>query len=61
MSASMNREDLIAAAAPPCHECGASVHRVETTWQLDEEYTWRPGPCFLVCADGHRVLVEPLP
>ena len=27
--------------APPCHECGASVQRVETRWQLDDESNWR--------------------
>jgi hypothetical protein len=55
----MDRADLIALAAPPCHTCGASVQRVETRWHLDEDATWRPA-AFMVCADGHRVLVEPL-
>jgi hypothetical protein len=27
----------------------------------DDESNWRLGPCFMVCAEGHRVLVEPLP
>jgi hypothetical protein len=56
----MDRADLIALASPPCHECGASVLRVETRWHLDEDCNWRPGPYFMVCADSHRVLVEPL-
>jgi hypothetical protein len=57
----VNRADLIALASPPCHECGASVQRVETGWQLDAESNWRLGPCFMVCLAGHRVPVEPLP
>jgi hypothetical protein len=57
----MDRQDLIALAAPPCHECGASVQRLETRWQRDAEWNWRPGPSFLVCTDGCRVPVEPLP
>jgi hypothetical protein len=56
----MNRSDLIALASPPCHECGAPVQRVEARWHLDEDFRWRPGPYFMVCGDGHRVLVEPL-
>jgi hypothetical protein len=56
----MNRADLIALASPPCHECGLSVQRVETRWHLDEDYRWRPGPTYMVCADAHRVLVVPL-
>jgi hypothetical protein len=57
----VNRADLIALASPPCHECGASVQRVETGWQLDAESNWRLGRCFMVCLEGHRVPVEPLP
>jgi hypothetical protein len=56
----MDRADLIALASPPCHECGASVQRVETQWHCDEDRRWRPGPWFMVCAEGHRVLVRPL-
>jgi hypothetical protein len=56
----MDRSALIALASPPCHECAASVQRVETQWHLDEDFNWRPGPYFMVCGDGHRVLVEPL-
>lgn len=56
----MERADLIALAAPSCHECGAPVQRVETRWHLDEDCRWRPGPYFMVCGDEHRVLVEPL-
>jgi hypothetical protein len=60
MREAMNRAELIAIASPPCHECGGSVQRVETGWHLDEDLTWRLGPCFMVCAAGHRVLVEPI-
>jgi hypothetical protein len=56
----MDRATLIALASPPCHDCGTPVQRVEARWHLDEDCNWRPGPYFLVCADGHRVLVEPL-
>ena len=56
----MERADLIAVATPPSHECGASVQRVEARWHLDEDDNWRPGPNFMVCGDGHRVLVKPL-
>jgi hypothetical protein len=56
----MTRAELIAAASPPCHECGEPVERVETQWHLDEDGRWRPGPYFMVCGDEHRVLVEPL-
>ncbi len=52
--------DLFALASPPCHECGAPVERVEMPWHLDEDSRWRPGPFFMVCPLGHRVLVEPL-
>jgi hypothetical protein len=55
----MDNADLIALASPPCHDCGASVQRVEIPWHLDHERRWRPGPSFMVCADGHRVLVGP--
>jgi hypothetical protein len=57
----MDRADLIAAAAPACETCGAPLRRVEARWHLDEDGRWRCGPCHLVCADGHRTLVEPLP
>ena len=56
----MDRADLIALASPPCHECGESVQRVETRWHLDDDCNWRLGQAFMVCPDGHRVLVEPL-
>jgi hypothetical protein len=55
----MDRADLIELASPPCHECGAPVQRVETRWHRDTDLDWRPGPCFMVCGHGHRVLVEP--
>jgi hypothetical protein len=56
----MDRADLVALASPPCHECGEPVQRVETRWHLDEDHNWRAGPAYMVCTDGHRVLVEPL-
>ena len=56
----MDRSALIALASPPCHECAAPVQRVEARWHLDEDFKWRPGPYFMVCGKGHRVLVEPL-
>jgi hypothetical protein len=31
---------------------------VEIPWHLDEDGNWRLGPSFMVCGDGHRVLVE---
>jgi hypothetical protein len=56
----MTRAELIALASPPCRECGGPVQRVEGRWHLDEDYRWRPGPYYMVCADEHRILVEPL-
>jgi hypothetical protein len=56
----MDREEFIAIASPPCHECGVSVQRVEIPWRVDGQGNWRPGPSHMVCVDGHRVLVEPL-
>ena len=56
----MDRSALIALASPPCHECAAPVQRVEAPWHLDEDFNWRPGPYYMVCGEGHRVLVEPL-
>jgi hypothetical protein len=55
----MDRTALIEQASPPCHECGSPVQRVETRWVLDHLGDWRPGPTFMVCAHGHRILVEP--
>jgi hypothetical protein len=55
----MTRAELIAAASPPCHECGAPVQRIEIPWHLDEDGTWRLR-YFMICSDEHRVLVEPL-
>ena len=54
-----SRAALIAQASPPCHDCGEPVHHVEMPWHLDEDYRWRAGPYYMVCGDGHRVLVEP--
>jgi hypothetical protein len=56
-----DKNALLSAAAPACHECGQPVQRVEIPWRLDENGDWHPGPSFMVCGDGHRVLVEPLP
>jgi hypothetical protein len=56
----MTRSELIALASPPCRGCCTPVQRVEIRWHLDEDDRWRPGPFFMVCADDHRVLVEPL-
>jgi hypothetical protein len=36
------------------------VQRVEIPWRLDEQGDWTLGQSFMVCGDGHRVLVEPL-
>jgi hypothetical protein len=56
----MDRAEMIARAAAPCHECGASVQRVEGRWHRDEDGEWQPA-WHTVCPDGHRVAVEPLP
>jgi hypothetical protein len=56
----MDRAELTERAGPSCRECGASVQRVEIPWHRDEDGHWRLGPSFMVCGDGHRVLVEPL-
>lgn len=56
----MDRSELIARAAPTCHECTDPVGRVEMSWRLTGD-GWRPGPTFMVCTGGHRVPVEPLP
>jgi hypothetical protein len=55
----MDRAEMIERASPPCHECGESVQRVEIRRHVDEDGNWRPG-AFMVCADNHRVMVEPL-
>jgi hypothetical protein len=47
-------------AAPVCHECGEPVQRVEMPWRLAEDGDWRLDPACMVCAYGHRVVVEPL-
>lgn len=56
----MDRAELIALAAPPCHQCGAPVTRVEWSYvrgPLAGE--WVNGPVCLVCPNGHRVQVQP--
>jgi len=55
----MDRAEMIALASPPCRECGLPVQRVEVCWHC-EDGEWRPGPSHMVCAQGHRVLLEPL-
>ena len=56
----MTLEELIAAAAPACGECGGPVQRVETRWELTDGGEWVPGVYWMVCADGHRAAVEML-
>jgi len=55
----MDHAALFNLASPACHECGEPVQRVEMPWRLDKDANWRLGPVFMVCADGHRVRVEP--
>jgi hypothetical protein len=55
-----HRAELFDRASPACRECGATVQRVEVCWQLDEDGKWRLGPSYMVCGNGHRVVVEPL-
>jgi hypothetical protein len=50
---------MIALASPPCHECGAAVQRLDARCHRDEDGEWHPGPWYMICAAGHRVLVEP--
>lgn len=54
----MSREELIALASPPCHECGEPVQRVELTYETrgNDPGWWPVG--YMVCVAGHRVLVE---
>jgi hypothetical protein len=54
----VDRRELITLASPPCHECGEPVQWVEARWHLDGDGEWRPGPYYMVCSGGHRVLVE---
>jgi hypothetical protein len=56
----VDRAEFFELASPPCEECGTFVQRVEIRWHLDEDGNWRPGPSFMVCGKGHRVLVKPL-
>lgn len=55
----MNRAQLIELASPPCHDCGEPVQRIEGTWVRQGE-DWVPGPHYMICANDHRVLVEPV-
>lgn len=55
-----SRAELLARAAPPCHECGEAVQRVEMTMRSNGDGDWVPEMSYMVCMDGHRVLVEPL-
>jgi ribosomal protein L37AE/L43A len=52
------RAELIAQAAPPCHECGEPIVRTEMPWRM-KAGAWCLGQCVMVCAAGHRVPVEP--
>jgi hypothetical protein len=54
----MSKDELIALASPPCHECTDPVQRVEHRWHLDEDGNWRLRG-FMVCSNKHRVLVVP--
>jgi hypothetical protein len=54
----MRRDELIALASPPCHDCGQPVQRLEQRWHRDEDGNWRLG-CVMVCANKHRVVAVP--
>jgi hypothetical protein len=54
----MERAELIARAAPSCRQCQKKVQRVEIPWHLDDDGTWKLGPSFMVCGQGHRELIE---
>jgi hypothetical protein len=56
----VTRAELLAVAAVPCHECGNPVTRVEMGWRWTEK-DWRSEHWTMVCAEGHRVAVEPFP
>jgi hypothetical protein len=51
--------EVFARAAPGCVDCGTPVRRVEHSWHLDEDGNWRLR-AFMVCGDGHRIVVPPL-
>lgn len=55
----MTHQEFTALASPPCHECEAPIRCVEMPWHMDEDGKWRLGPCHAICANKHRVLVEP--
>lgn len=57
----MSLAELLKAASPPCHECGFPVLRVEIPWERTPGGEWVPDRPTMVCSEGHRVLVEPLP
>jgi hypothetical protein len=54
----VDRDELIAAAAPPCHECGAPIVRTEVQHKRTTD-GWQVSGMITVCAAGHRVPVEP--
>jgi hypothetical protein len=59
-AAVMDRAELIELASPPCHDCGRPVQRVEMSYVYTMgDRDWVPGPTYAVCANRHRVLVEP--
>jgi hypothetical protein len=53
--------ELREAAAAPCHQCGNPVVRVEMGRWIWDEKNWRAESWTMVCAEGHRVAVEPFP
>jgi hypothetical protein len=55
----MDRDEFIATASPPCHECGHPVERVEIPWMFVDHGRWVPVGT-MVCGRGHRVRVEPV-
>jgi len=66
MSGGKRMDDLLAAAAPSCHECGGPVQRVLVMWSTDiheqdedGNRVWRM-EMQLMCSERHRVPVEPL-
>jgi hypothetical protein len=55
----MSRAEMTALAAPPCHECGKPVLRVEQQYGRNAEGAFVVKGMTMVCPDGHRVRVEP--
>jgi hypothetical protein len=55
----MSPDSVFEQASPSCRECRELVRRVEHSWHMDEDGVWRLRG-FMVCANRHRVLVQPL-